>query len=301
MKLVFIASLERSGSTILDLSLSRYPNVISLGEVWRVIKPHGAGLDSILSRKCTCGQQGSQCSFWGVVLTAVADLGEDATLVERYSVLSEVARTHFNNDAILVDSSKSIQALEALTKVKSLNVHVIYSIRDVRGWMNSIRKAGERKREMPWGKIFEPDFRMFWLSYIRHNILRLLPFWLINEWMLRNIKLSQNVTKAGFSRLNISYEELVFSTEPTYEKIEKFLNVDQSEKIQNKKIKTEYQVHILRGNRTAFESIVDGKLYYDPEWMSSWKYTAMLGLMPWIAKFNKRHVYGFLDEKRHNP
>jgi len=227
MKLIFIASLERSGSTILDISLSKYPNVISLGEVWRVIKPHGTGLDSVLALDCTCGHKGSQCPFWGAVLAALGKLDETATLVDRYRVFCEVARTHYGADVILVDSSKSIQALEALTRVESVNFQVISLVRDVRGWMNSIRKAEKRKREMSWGKIFEPDFRMFCLAYFRHNILRLLPFWLANEWMLRNIRLNRHVASTGFTRLDISYEELVFSTELTCKKIEKSLGINE--------------------------------------------------------------------------
>ena len=175
MVLLFISSLERSGSTILDLSLSRYSNVISLGEVWRVIKPHGAGIESVLSRDCTCGKQVENCMLWSGVMHRLSAIDESAPLKERYEILLEHISQVYGDDVTVVDSSKSLQALKSVRELSGVDVKVLYTVRDVRGWMESIELADKRKKELSWGRIFEPDFKQFRLSYLRHNILRKIP------------------------------------------------------------------------------------------------------------------------------
>ncbi len=296
MNILFISSLERSGSTILDLKLSGYSNVLSLGEVWRVIKPHGSSLDSVFSRECTCGKQAMQCSFWSPVLKKISQLGDDADLSQRYAVLLDVALELYGEDIVIVDSSKSIQALQSLTLLnlsQKTSVRVLHTIRDVRGWMDSIRRAEKRKKEMPWGKIFEPDFKDFKLSYLRHNILRRLPFWLPHEWLLRNKRLFNHVEQSKFPNMKLSYEALVFDTENLMAEIEAFADLKDygtSTSIGSMQRK----MHIIRGNRTAFTSSPDAPLYYGTDWMSKWKWSAMLAVLPWISKYNKRNVYYYL-------
>src|SRR5688572_24003314 len=63
MRVVFIASAGRSGSTILDRLLGSTPDVWSGGElarVWGVVDEPG--------RLCACGQTPRQCEFWSAVL-----------------------------------------------------------------------------------------------------------------------------------------------------------------------------------------------------------------------------------------
>jgi hypothetical protein len=294
MKVVFISSLERSGSTILDLKLSNLPNTVSFGEVWRAIKPHGADLDSVRQRLCTCGKSGGSCEIWSVVFDRIEER-QARTLAQCYEVFLDVVRENYGNDVIVIDSSKSIQSLDALRQARNADVHVVFTMRDVRGWMNSIRKAEKLKRELPWGKIFEPDFRFFWLSYIRHNILRSIPLWLPHEWMLRNLRLLRKIRKSTFPWLKISYEELVFYPDKTVIRIEQFLK---SESETNRLPGNSQALHIIRGNRTAFQSSPKDPLKYDSAWMSKWQSSLVLALLPWIAQFNKKWVYDYLNTRR---
>ena len=62
---VFIISLERSGSTFLDLKIGSYDKFLSLGEIARTIKPHDPkGLESLKKHRCSCGKQINFCEFW---------------------------------------------------------------------------------------------------------------------------------------------------------------------------------------------------------------------------------------------
>jgi len=289
MKIVFISSLERSGSTILDLKLSSHPKMISFGEVWRVIKPHGAGLDSVRGRLCTCGELGRDCSVWSHVFDRIEDSGAD-TLHQCYVVFLDVVKEIYGNDIVVVDSSKSIKSLDALAHIKNAELNVLFTARDVRGWMESIHKAKKRKKEIPWSRVFQPGFKYFLVSYIRHNILRLFPFWLPNEWMLRNLRILHNINKSRLPCLLLSYEELVFRPKNTVERIENFLELPQD---QHLTVKEPNVPHIIRGNRTAFKSDQKAPLRYDGKWMSLWKSSAILSVLPWIAHYNKKWVYNY--------
>ena len=291
MKLLFVSSLERSGSTILDLKLSTYSNVVSLGEVWRVIKPHGSSLESVLARECTCGKSAESCSYWAPVLERIKQLGDKADLEQRYAALIETTSELYGKDAIIIDSSKSIQVLQLLQSLRETDIRVLYTVRDVRGWMDSIRKAEKRKKEMPWGKIFEPDFKDFRLSYLRHNILRNVPLWLPHEWLLRNKRLQRHIKRSGFQSMNLSYEALVFDTDNVMSKIENFADLKNHE---NGDESPGREMHIIRGNRTAFTSAPDAPLYYGAQWMSKWRWSAMISFLPWVSKYNKRNVYYYL-------
>lgn len=294
MNLLFVSSLERSGSTILDLKLSNYSNVLSLGEVWRVIKPHGAGLDSVFDRECTCGKKANQCEFWSPVLESIGHLKENSSLSQRYASLIDVAEKIYGKDIVIVDSSKSIQALQALTSFSSsqkVSIRILHTIRDVRGWMDSIRRAEKRKKEMPWGKILEPDFKFFRLAYLRLNILRLVPFWLPHEWLIRNKRLFKYAQQSEFPLMDLSYESLVFNTDELMLEIEKFAELKRP--LDNAEASVR-EMHIIRGNRTAFTSSPDAPLYYRANWMSKWKWSAMLTFLPWVSKYNKRNVYYYL-------
>jgi len=286
MKVIFVASLGRSGSTVLDMKLGCQPGVIGFGEVWRVIKPHGESIDRVGERPCSCGELARDCVHWGEVLNRIAR--EDApTLTKCYQMFFDVLREQLGPDAVIVDSSKSIQALRALRKIEDIDVHVVFLARDVRGWMASMRAADRRKTEMPWGRIFERNFGMFWLAYVRLNILRRIPLWLPNEWLLGNARLLREIAKAGFPCVRISYEQLVFDEQATLSEIEKFMQSDFSSTGVRE---APHGSHIVRGNRAAF-SQEDLTLRYDASWKQNrWLY-AQIMLQPWVAVFNRIWVY----------
>jgi hypothetical protein len=75
VKVIFIASLSHSGSTLLDLMLNAHPEVASVGELKqlgrfaRLEKPNR-------QLRCTCGAESLlSCKFW----TRVSDLTKAAT------------------------------------------------------------------------------------------------------------------------------------------------------------------------------------------------------------------------------
>jgi Sulfotransferase family len=149
-KIIFLAALSHSGSTLLDLMLNAHRDVTSVGELKQL-----ARFASLQKRRpCACGAATLwDCDFWTrvnelIVAKAgrtIADLNvgnyED---VERFNTdnivlfdsIRAVARTKF-----IVDSSKHLRRLELLTQNEALEVFPIFLIRDPKGQIcSSLRK-----------------------------------------------------------------------------------------------------------------------------------------------------------------
>ena len=61
MKVIYIAGLYHSGSTLLDMVLGNLPNFVGLGEVFLTFKGE-------FKDRCTCNQPIEKCEFWGDVI-----------------------------------------------------------------------------------------------------------------------------------------------------------------------------------------------------------------------------------------
>lgn len=153
VKVVFIASLSHSGSTLLDLILNAHPDVTSVGELKQLGR--FARLEKPNRRlRCTCGAESlMSCEFW----TSVSALTERATgrpigelNVENYAdqesfatdnaalfeAIATVAGTRY-----VVDSSKQVARLALLIKNPALDLFPIFLIRDPKGQICSSQKT----------------------------------------------------------------------------------------------------------------------------------------------------------------
>lgn len=284
-KLVFITSLERSGSTLLDITLGKNSRLVSCGEVARVLLPHdGKGMSGVFERRCSCGALVKNCPFWGDVTTRVHAHEDELDLTKRYSIFLDCFERLYGNESVPIDSSKFIDALRALQALGSdIDVRVLFTVRDVRGWISSSRKAALRKRELPYGSIFSAGFMKRWKPYLRYNILRQLPFWLPFEWYIRNNRILRFLFKHRFPVWQLSYEQLNFDTENTLAEIFSFIGLTSSPQIS-------HEAHIVRGNRMAFEASSTA-IRYDSDWLSDLlpQYEAMA--LPFVMAKNRKWVY----------
>ena len=282
-KLLFITSLERSGSTVLDLNLGRHSKLVSFGEVARVLKPHGGGIDTVLDRPCSCGEKVKDCSYWSPIISRVAK-DETISLEKRYQFFLEQFESFYGPDMVPVDSTKYLSALTELKKLDDLDLRVVFTAKDVRGWICSSNLAKKRKQEMPYSKVFTSEIKEFWKAYIRLNILRKVPLWLPVEWYLRNKRIITFLNTNEFNTFKTSYEKLVLSGGIEFGSIFNFLDLEEE------KMDGPSKSHVVRGNRMAFgDSGYD--LRYDSKWVKDYYSSAVVSVLPFVFSFNKKIVY----------
>jgi hypothetical protein len=287
-RLVFITSLERSGSTLLDVTLARHPRIIGFGEVARVLQPHAtAGIAGVMERPCSCGVTVKDCGFWGPVTRRIHEDEAGLSLPQRYSIFLAHFQKSFGQGFIPVDSSKFLTALEALLVLRGqgLDLRVLFTVRDVRGWISSCRRAEQRKREVPLGVLFTRDILRVWRPYLRHNILRRIPFLMPLEWYVRNRRLERFVLRNQLSFEHLSYERMSLDTATVLASVYSFVGVD------DHPLGGTGTSHVVRGNRMAFDSAKTASIQYDSKWLSDlWpQYEPMV--WPFVMVKNKEWVY----------
>jgi len=174
VKVLFIAGLGRSGSTLIDRALGTTPGCVSLGEIVRLWQ---RGL--VENATCGCGETFRECAFWGPV-GVEAFGGWDAIDTERLVHLQRtVDRTRYipllltglgrrfqaaraeyagllgllfqsirsvSGSELVVDSSKDLSTTFLLRTVPGIDVRVVHLVRDSRAvaysWTKQMRKGG---------------------------------------------------------------------------------------------------------------------------------------------------------------
>jgi hypothetical protein len=273
-RVIFIASLGHSGSTLLDLILGSHPEIIGLGEVGRSVAPKNEASDN-QSQICSCGQAATECKFWGDVLTKLAHQ-TGATEQHRYEIALDSFSRRFGSEKILVDSSKYLQWLRHLSKVDGLDLRVIFLIRDVRSFAISAIDNAYRKRKAGMNYRSMGAFKAF-----RH-------------WHHENLKTAKYLANANLPFMGVGYEELCLAPDHTIPKICQFLDIP----FEQRMIELAHSSsHVIRGNRMRH----DGnrrKLRYDPRWLvrNEWMLPALC--YPRIMHFNSEQVYSndFIEE-----
>lgn len=154
MKLVYIAGLEHSGTTLLGQLLAAHPAALGLGEIASFFSPEH--MRRYLERwghcddcrRCSCGRDWDECDFWGPI-GGLSGARSDAPLVEKYERLIASVRARLPQVRMIVDSSKSAETLAALLGhreqigLRREDIVVVHAVKDVRGFAASVaRKAG---------------------------------------------------------------------------------------------------------------------------------------------------------------
>jgi hypothetical protein len=155
VKVIFIASLSHSGSTLLDLMLNAHPDVVSVGELKQLGR--FARKEKLGRRlRCTCGAESLlNCEFW----TRVSDRTEAATgrTIAELNVEDYGNHKDFDEDntalfraisavagkRYVVDSSKQVERLSLLIENPALDVFPIFLIRDPKGQICSSQRKSE--------------------------------------------------------------------------------------------------------------------------------------------------------------
>jgi hypothetical protein len=263
-RVVFIASLGHSGSTLLDLVLGGHSGVVGLGEVGRSVCP-SADTSAVV---CSCGHEAGACGFWSGVLRRLA-AAPASTDAKRYEIVLEAFADSFGPDAILVDSSKYLQWLRVLATLGSLDLRVLFLVRDVRSFTISEIDNVARKRR--GGQAYRGTG----------------PFAAFRRWHAENRKTRDYLITSGLPVFTLGYEELCLAPERIVPKLCRFLDLPHEPSML---VLERSASHVLRGNRMRHDA---GRrvVSYDPRWLVRGEWTLPSLLCRRIMRSNREWVY----------
>jgi hypothetical protein len=253
-KIVYIAGLGHSGSTILDMALGANPQMVGLGEIYAVFNSKNYK-DLFENSTCSCGKKGADCSFWKNVRTLSES---NLTTEEKYLQIIELFSEKYGDDMILVDSSKNSYPYLNMLNEK-FDLRIIYLTRDYRSW-----------------------------AYSRSSRIKTPLFILFLRWFFENKKLMHILNKNKFNILKVGYEELAFFPEFILKKVSEFIDVRYSDLMLSP---ANTKSHIINGNIARADKQKKEKFFYDPKWLVSGKLNFISAFFSFFQKFNNSLVY----------
>ena len=252
-KIVFVAGISFSGSTLMGLMLGSQPNALFAGE----LKDYMRRMESQIRGSgsfCSCRQSRETCPFWSVVqerygceaelnpapgfswrnlvlgLKLIAGIGLQREQVSAHGLLVksiyEVARIQYPDVEYVVDTSKSINNLDAISRTPGVEVSVIHLIRNGTAVGASYQK---RKSGLLYG---------------------------MTTWSIGNLFIRLYLKRRKLRSIRVDYRSLCLGDESTYRTINEFLGTDLKLETATEDIKrTRY--HIVSGNGKVRRSASD--------------------------------------------
>ena len=279
MRLIFIASLEHSGSTLLDLVLGGHPRIVGLGELYQLVRadsPHLQRADQVM---CSCGKPMPHCDFWGPTLKQLRSHPVESP-AQRYQRILDTAAAHFGPDTWLVDASKNLDALQFAARWQPF---VLFLLRDVRSWTVSRQDERRRQELFTW-----PDL---WRQSPYRAPIRLLTrsaLWYFHQWHRGNRRIQAALETSGLSWFQLGYEELALYPEYMTGRIVEALNLPPATTMVEI---AHSHSHSILGNRMRSQPEKRQRIFYDNRWFYRDDWWRAAGLMRWIMRYNQQHVY----------
>lgn len=265
LKAIVVSSLYHSGSTLLDLLLSNHPNVVGLGELYRVITI-GPG------QWCSCGKPHDSCPFWSVAWPQM-QLVPDNDPLERLGVLLRLFDELYDENTYLLDSSNTLDSLELFRKGSNVDIKVIHLIRDVRSWTYSLLKR-DPNQLVGFGRITRgPQARFL-------------------QWYQGNREIQEYVSTNNVPNITVGYEEYVFHTNTIVSYIFEYLGLSYDNPLEDLGVSGS---HIVRGNKMRLDRHRMERIQYDDRWLSSAGFSFTSTLLPFVMRYNGETVYSNIN------
>lgn len=291
MKVIYIAGVSRSGSTLLGRVLSQNENAVFVGEA--------RALPGQISSKCGCGEKVRKCRFWSRVLDAV-DIDAVRQARNAFRVrdlvfwhpevniplrqLTEYYRAiqRESGARVIVDSSKFPSYLFCLSESPGIDVRVLHLVRDPRAiahswWKRPIR---EDKQNTPITKRSYESLRFE--NPIRSSLI----------WAFWNYVIEKNWSKKYY---RLKYEKFCSSPEEYSIKSMNELGVEEEpEWISSNEIRLPVQ-HSIRGNPNRFEDGIT-EIEKRSAWKSETSKVTKLLVSVLTAPFLRKYGYTFASK-----
>jgi hypothetical protein len=153
MKVFYITGASHSGSTLLAMMLNSHPEILSVGEMYKLQMKLGKNAETGTYWPCSCGSPSLwECDFWARVNSRIQATTSgslaDIDLLDCQIVQGDCApngvlfRTlaEISGKPIIADSSKRADRLSHLSKMKGIELYTIVLFRDPKGQVSSIRR-----------------------------------------------------------------------------------------------------------------------------------------------------------------
>ena len=281
MKVVFVAGLTHSGSTVLDMLLGGHSELVGLGEAASLVCQKPAKLIES-DRRCSCGNRLADCVFWSEVLKRLRNDAAQAP-AQRYNVVLRVFKDVFGAARIPVDSSKSLSTLRLVSAASNIDLRVIHLIRDVRAWTVSHLDVDRRQRAQGMERVRAENPGRLWLYYLRK--LSLVRFAI---WHRGNRQIERYLGGTGRARLEVSYEGLALDGQQIVADICTFLGVRQEPLLAQL---ASTSSHVALGNPMRLDAGRRAAVRYDHRWLTRREWVLASLLMPHVMTYNDAHVY----------
>jgi len=266
-RVIFIASLGHSGSTMLDLVLGGHERFVGLGEVAATIAK-GTVVGNDGGPDCSCGRIATECPFWSQVESRLRD-DPDGSFAHRYRTVFDVFEEVFGVDVVPVDSSKYLDHLAVLHRDLDCDVRVLFLLKDVRNFTVSTIDNLARKRAE---------------GQSRRGVT---PLGAFRDWHRLNCRMREYFERERLPVFQFGYEELCLSPDRIGRRICEFLGAD----FQPAMLRVQgSRSHVLRGNRMRSQ-LEKSSLAYDHRWFERRDWLLPSLFCPRIMRFNREQVY----------
>jgi hypothetical protein len=283
-KLVFVASLSHSGSTLINLLLGAHPKLVGLGEIDTVLQMSPAQLESERVMRCSCGVKVRDCAFWKPAMGALL-AWPLADLRERYAILFETFQQLYGADATIVDSSKYIGQLRTVAALPDVDMKVIHLLKDVRGFTVSQRDATAAEIKYNHLPSFGNPAASRWL-YLHTIKSAGYLFW---KWYLRNMAVKRILRDPAIEHTRVGYDELAQAPAETMRRLYDFLKLEVPADLSA--IPKRTNSHAFMGNPMLGDPGKMGEVRYDDRWKTRTDWVLAARFFPQIMRFNEQEVY----------
>lgn len=295
-KVVFILGLSRVGSTMLDLILGSHPKFVGLGEIFQVLRPDMNRFDR--DEYCSCGKLVDECLFWGPAANALRKK-RSSNLKERYKQVFQTFDSIYDDQTILIDSSKLLSVLKIIRTMAEIDLKVIYLIRDVRAW--TISRLNHRINNPayygPRGNYVKRLVGQYgWKAQAFGWALRyttkmpVYHFWL---WFLQNKQMQEYLRLNGIEYFQLGYDELGLNPERMMRALFEFLGIADTDLDFSSQHSSS---HVLIGNTKKTDAKRRQGIFYDHRWMHRNDWLLSAAAFRNIMKYNTQEVYKSLKK-----
>lgn len=269
MKVMYILSLGHSGSTILELTLSRFADTVGVGELKKILnRPAKLRREGNRGRTavCACGKEVADCSFW----STRPQPADHLTLDEKYQRFFQ-SLSREGTFEMAVDSSKNLKTFGCLAELHrqgAIDLCPVFLVRDVRGWMCSGRNRDQR----------------------HHGRVRPYLYYLL-QWYRHNVRIKNALDESGIEYFQLGYEQFCFKPVGTTTHIREWAGLRSGQELDWPST----NAHNLNGNRIRREP--RQAIIYDSQWFSEAAPSIYPFLLPMIFLWNRRNVYSEMKQR----